>query len=101
MQLSPDVGGQLQLESFLRSTSLSNRTGYKSTAMDAAISEMKRAADDDAKTAAYEKIAEIWRDAAISVPLAHVGERIVWSDQVHGVSTTAQSAVLFDKAWRD
>lgn len=99
LQLSPDDGTQLQLESFLRSTSPSNRAGYKSAEMDDAISALKSASDDDAKKAAFERIAELWNQDVPSVPLAHVEERVVWSDRVHGLTTTAQSTVLLDKAW--
>jgi peptide/nickel transport system substrate-binding protein len=99
LQFSPDDGTVQQIESFLRSTSASNRTGFKSTPIDGIISELKKATTDEAKTAAYKKIADIWSTDAPSVPLAHVEERIVWTAKVHGVSTTAQSQVLLAKAW--
>lgn len=99
LQFTPDDGTVLQIESFLRSTSASNRVGYKNASVDAAITELKKAATDDAKTAAFKKISEAWANDAPSVPIAHVEERVVWSPKVRGLSTTAQNQVVFTKAW--
>jgi ABC-type oligopeptide transport system substrate-binding subunit len=73
--------------------------GYKNPAVDAAITELKKAATDEAKTAAFKKISDAWAADAPSVPIAHVEERVVWGSKVRGLSTTAQNQVVFTKAW--
>jgi len=96
---TPDDYAQIQIDSFLRSTSAGNRVGYKSAAMDAALNALKAAKTDDAKTAAYKQIAELWNTDAVSSVLSAVVERTAWSTKVHGIVGTSIAAVTFDKAW--
>ncbi|HEV8297084.1 MAG TPA: ABC transporter substrate-binding protein [Acidimicrobiales bacterium] len=96
---SPDDGTQAQLDSFLRSASGSNRVGYKSAAMEAALADLKKANTAAARTAAYKKIAEQWNADAPSVAIASLVERLTWNKTVHGLVPTALTNVLFDKAW--
>jgi peptide/nickel transport system substrate-binding protein len=96
---TPDDWSQVQIDSFLRSTSASNRTGYSSTAMDANLTALRTATTDAAKSAAYTKIAEQWYADVPGVVLSSLNMRIIWSPKVHGVAGGAISTALFDKAW--
>jgi peptide/nickel transport system substrate-binding protein len=97
---SPDDYTFTQLDSFLRSTSGSNRSGYKSAAMDAALDETKRASTDAEKTAGYKKIAEAIVADAPFVAIGHAEERLVMSAKVHGAVPTAFTTADFSKAFK-
>jgi peptide/nickel transport system substrate-binding protein len=96
---SPDDGAQIQLDSFLRSTSASNRVGYKNPAMDSALDDLKRAANDAQKTAAFKRIVELWNQDVPAALIAALPEREVWSNKIHDVRGTSVGAVILDKAW--
>ena len=96
----PDDWAFVQLDSIFRSTSGSNRTGYKSTAMDAALDEAKKAPTDAAKTAAYKKIADLIVADAVTVPIAHAEERLTWSAKVHGPIATSFTTADFSKTFK-
>jgi peptide/nickel transport system substrate-binding protein len=98
---TPDDWSQVQIDSFLRSTSASNRTGYSSAAMDANLLALRTANTDAAKAAAYNKIAEQWYADVPGLVLTSLNMRVVWSNKVHGIAGGSISTVLFDKAWRD
>ena len=99
LQNTPDDNAIAQLDQFLRSTSGSNRTGYKSTAMDAILSELKGAGTDQARTAASKKLADLWVADLPGVPIFHTPQGVYWTSKVHGIKGTALSAAAFDKAW--
>lgn len=99
IQLTPDDWAFTQADSFLRSTSGSNRTGYKSAAMDAALAEIKKAATDDAKKAAWKKLADLWVSDVVSVGLSAAEERTIWAAKVQGVAPASFSTVELTKAW--
>jgi peptide/nickel transport system substrate-binding protein len=90
-----------QLESFLRSTSGSNRTGYKSPAMDAALAELKKAATTETKTAAYKKIADLFVADVPSVIIGAVEERLVYRKDLKGVAPASFTTIELSKAWID
>lgn len=94
-----DDGGIFQLDYFFSSTSASNRTGYKNPAMDAALKELKAAANDDARRAAMEKIAELYAEDVPVLSLQAVREYIAWDDSVHGIVPNQGTQVFLDKAW--
>jgi peptide/nickel transport system substrate-binding protein len=97
--ISPDDYGYVALDQNLRSDSPSNRMGYKSAAMDAALKELRLASSDAAKTAAFKKIAETWNTDAVSAVYEAAVEAIIWSPKVHGLTFTQQTMTSFDKAW--
>jgi peptide/nickel transport system substrate-binding protein len=99
LQMTPDDDAVRQIEQFLKSTSASNRGGYKNPAMDAALAEMKRAGDDQSRTAAWKKVAELWNQDVISIPLSHTPQGVFWSGKVQGVKPVGLSSVVLDKAW--
>jgi peptide/nickel transport system substrate-binding protein len=83
--ISPDDGGAVQLAQNFASTSASNVTGFKSAVADAAFKELRGAATDAQKTAAYKKTEEY----------------IIWTPKVHGIVGTMKSTILLDKAWME
>ena len=97
---TPDDYGYVQLESLFRSTSGSNRTGYKSAAMDAALDEAKKAGTDAAKTAAFKKIGDLIVGDAVTAPIAHAEERLTWSAKVQGPIPTAFTTANFAKTFK-
>jgi peptide/nickel transport system substrate-binding protein len=97
--VSADDYGYIALDQNLRSDSPSNRIGYKSTAMDAALRELRLASTDAAKTAAFKKIAEVWSSDAVSAVYEATLESIFWNAKVHGLTFTQQSMTAFEKAW--
>jgi peptide/nickel transport system substrate-binding protein len=99
LTVSPDDGAQAQLDSLLRSTSPSNRTGFKDPEMDAVLDDLKVATTDDERTDAYRQIAELWIEGVPAVNLGALPERIAWNDNVHGLRSISSGAVVFDEAW--
>jgi peptide/nickel transport system substrate-binding protein len=99
LQTTPDDAGAAQIDQFLRSTSASNRTGYKNATMDATLTELKGASTDAARTAAFKKIAELWATDMPGVPIFHTPQGVYWTSKVHGIKGTGLSAAAFDKAW--
>lgn len=97
---TPDDYAYVQLDSLFRSTSGSNRTGYKSPAMDAALAEAKKAATNDAKTAAYKKIADLIVADAPVAPIAHAEEYVTYSAKIIGARPTAAGTLDFAKAFK-
>jgi peptide/nickel transport system substrate-binding protein len=80
-------------------SSHSDRYGYSSPAMDAAINELRVAATPAQETAAVGTIARIVNS---DVPFLNIawGERdIVTSPKVHGIEPTSDQAVLVGHAW--
>jgi peptide/nickel transport system substrate-binding protein len=99
LQNTPDDAASAQIDQFLRSNSASNRTGYKNPAADAALTELKGAGTDAARTAAYKKIADLWNADMPGVPIFQPPQGVYWSTKVHGIKGTGLSAAAFDKAW--
>jgi peptide/nickel transport system substrate-binding protein len=97
---TPDDYAYVQLDSLLRSTSGSNRTGYKSATMDAALNEAKKASTDAAKTAAYKKIGEVLIADAVFAPIAHAEEYVTYSSKVVGARATSAGTLEFSKAYK-
>ena len=94
-----DMGTARNLAGNLTSTSSTNRMGYKSTQMDAAIAQLKAAKDDAAKTAAYRTIAQLYLQDAPFLVLGAVDERLTWVAGINGITPGLESISYFDKAW--
>jgi len=94
-----DMGVARNLAGNLASTSSTNRTGYKSTAMDAAVAQLKVANDDATKKAAYKAIAELYVQDMPFLVLSAVDERPTWLPDVNGITRGIESIIFLDKAW--
>jgi len=101
LAIPPDDGAVWALTQNFLSTSLSNRTGYKSTVMDQALRDARLAKNDTDAKAAYQKIAEALAADIPALPFAKVEEFIAWPASIKGMRQTNRSGVLFDKAWID
>jgi peptide/nickel transport system substrate-binding protein len=100
LQVTPDALGAESLRQNLLSTLGTNRSGYESTEMDAALDALRLAPDPAAAQGAYRRIAELYaRDLPFYVDAA-VEEYVVWSSDVVDVVPTLGSVVAFDRAWR-
>jgi peptide/nickel transport system substrate-binding protein len=101
LQATPDDGASSQFDQFLRSTSASNRGGYASPDMDAALNDLQKAQNDDQRKAAYKTIAELWNRDVPSVPLLQLEQGVFWTPQVMGMRGAGLSNVSLDKVWLD
>jgi peptide/nickel transport system substrate-binding protein len=100
LQITPDDLGADALRQNLLGTLGTNRSGYESPDMDAALDALRVAADPAAKQAAFRRIAELYaRDLPFYVDAA-IEEYVAWSPEVDGVHPTLGSVVTFDDAWR-
>jgi peptide/nickel transport system substrate-binding protein len=99
LQVTPDDLGADSLRQNLYSTLGTNRSGYESAEMDAALDALRLAADPAAVQSAYRRIAELYaRDLPFYVDAA-VEEYVVWSADVVDVTPTLGSVMAFDRAW--
>lgn len=94
-----DMGTARNIAANLRSNSASNRLGYGSAAMDAAIDKLTAASSDPAKKDAYSLIAQQYVADAPFLVLGSVQERPTWKRKVHGIETNVESLISFDRAW--
>jgi peptide/nickel transport system substrate-binding protein len=94
-----DDGAAFQVGYTFLSTSTANRSGYKNPAMDSALREVRAAPTDQAKTAAYGKVAQIYTDDVPLLALQAIRERIVWDKSVHGTVANQGTQVFLDKTW--
>jgi peptide/nickel transport system substrate-binding protein len=100
LQVTPDDLGADQLRQNLYSTLGTNRSGYESAEMDAALDALRQAPDAAARQAAYRSVAEIYaRDLPLYADAA-VEEYVVWTNAVVDVVPTLGSVMTYDRAWR-
>src|SRR5690606_6944348 len=97
--ISNDDGAMAAFAQNLSSTSPSNRTGFKSDKVDQALKDLRAAASDDDKIAAFKVIAEeVARELPV-LPWGKIEEFIAWRDDVHGLTFNHSTSVHLDKAW--
>src|SRR5690606_9170019 len=81
--ISNDDGAMAALAQNLSSTSPSNRTGFKNEKVDQALKDLRAAASDDDKIAAFKVIVEeVAREVPV-LPWGKIEEYIAWQDDVH------------------
>jgi ABC-type oligopeptide transport system substrate-binding subunit len=101
LAISSDDGAMAALAQNLASTSPSNRTGFKNAKVDQAQKDLRAAATDDQKKAAFKIIAE---EVNAQLPwitrLAQETFRVI-SPKVHGAVGGLKSLMYFDKAWME
>ncbi|WP_233266669.1 ABC transporter substrate-binding protein [Tomitella fengzijianii] len=95
----PDAAPYIRLYSALSSTSTNNSSGYHSAEMDALLAKIQQAPDEDAKRAAFAELQQQFTAHAPMVPMASGSNFVAWSPNVHGVTPTMDSVMLFDDAW--
>ncbi|MEO9222758.1 MAG: ABC transporter substrate-binding protein, partial [Mycobacteriaceae bacterium] len=88
-----------RLYSALNSKSTNNTIGYSNPDMDALLSKIQAAPDDQAKTAALADLQKLVNDTVPFVTLHATATFIPWQKNVHGVKPTLDGVILFDKVW--
>jgi peptide/nickel transport system substrate-binding protein len=79
--------------------SVAPRFGYSSPEMDAALDQLRVATTDDARTAAFKTIAEVWnRDMPAAILGVHHSAWI-GSPKLHGITQTTSDLILLGDAW--
>lgn len=95
--LPPTDGAYVQLQENLGGEH--NAFGFRHEAFSDALAQLRVAATDEAKTAAFAAIAEAWAAAVPVVPVHEGSARLIFSPKLHGARDTSQIALLFDDAW--
>jgi peptide/nickel transport system substrate-binding protein len=95
----PDESAMAAFAQNLSSTSISNRVGFRSDKVDAALKAIRSAKSDAEKTAAYKVIAEEYNAQLPWYTFAPIEEFITWSPKVNGMTVMGRGSVLLDKAW--
>jgi peptide/nickel transport system substrate-binding protein len=97
--IGPDDSALWSLAQALGSTAASNRVGFKSTAVDQALKDLRAAKDDNAKKAAYKVIAEEFNAQVPWINYSAVETLKAFSPKVQGVTGSHRQYLYFDKAW--
>jgi peptide/nickel transport system substrate-binding protein len=97
--IGPDDGAVNTLVTNFRSPAAAARWGYNNPDMDAALSEARRAASDDQRRGAFQKIQDLFVKEAVAYPFSATTEMIAWDKRVHGATPSQQTVVFLDKAW--
>ncbi|HUP72174.1 MAG TPA: ABC transporter substrate-binding protein [Acidimicrobiales bacterium] len=97
--IGPDDSALWSLAQALGSTAASNRVGFKSTAVDQALKDLRAAKDDNAKRAAYKIIAEEFNAQVPWINYSAVETLKAFSPKVQGVTGSHRQYLYFDKAW--
>ncbi len=80
-------------------TAISNRTGYCNEEMDAAVNQLRTAANNQDLKDAYAEVWRVWLETMPSVPLNLIVEYVLFQDNVKGVIDSQTSIVSFHKAY--
>lgn len=99
LPLVNDDGAALALQQNLLSTSPTNRVGYSSAAMDAALRELKAADSDDARVEAYRRVASIYNEDLPLLALQAIPIYLAHDDDVHGITAAHDTMFYLDDAW--
>lgn len=74
--------------------------GYDNPEMNTALDELRQASTPSAGRGAMNKVQTIWNKTVPEVPYSYAAATYVWDKDVHGIVPTAQSGVLYAKAWK-
>ncbi|MBM7519652.1 ABC transporter substrate-binding protein [Nocardioides nitrophenolicus] len=95
----PDSDPYAALDTAMNSTSGANPGRYASPEMDGLLAELRAADGPEEGDATLAKIEELWKKDAVYLNVGFGGFLEAWNDNVHGITPTTQTAVLFDDAW--
>jgi peptide/nickel transport system substrate-binding protein len=87
------------LDRSLRSDSSATRIGYASAEMDAALDQLRTAADVEARRAAIAEIQEIWNETVPSAVIRASEYVVASADDVHGLVFDHEVITYFDQAY--
>lgn len=83
----------------LLSTSPQNASGFKNADYDALVNQLKTAADDAATQEILDQLQVLWDEQVPAAIFTSTPELVAWNDNVHGITSTVNSIVLFDQAF--
>lgn len=83
----------------LHSTSPTNPGRYANPEMDELLAELKSAAGPEEGAETMAAIEELWKEDVPYVNLSGGAFFEGWTEDVHGIQPTSETAVLFDEAW--
>jgi peptide/nickel transport system substrate-binding protein len=83
----------------LLSTSPQNASGFKNADYDALVNQLKTAADDAATQEILDQIQVLWDEQVPAAIFTSTPELVAWNENVHGITSTVNSIVLFDQAF--
>lgn len=89
----------VSLDRSLRSDSSASRIGYANADMDAALDELRTAADVEARRAAIAEIQEVWNATAPSAILRASEYVVAWAPRVHGITFSQEAIAYYDEAY--
>jgi peptide/nickel transport system substrate-binding protein len=98
---SNDEGGFVAFNQNLLSTAASNRIGFKDAGVDAALVAIRLAVTDDARKAAFARLATAIYASAPMVVYGKIDQLVAYSPKVHGLTPTMRDSVTFTKAWME
>jgi peptide/nickel transport system substrate-binding protein len=80
-------------------STVSNRYGFTSPAMDAALNQLRTAATPAKEKAAVAAMAKIYNSQVPWLNFSYGGRDIMLAKNVHGVQTTSNQCIIFGGAW--
>ncbi len=83
----------------LYSTSVSNPGRYANPEMDALLDELAAAHSPEEGMETMSAIEELWKEDVPYINVSGGAFFNVWAENVHGVKSTTETAILFDEAW--
>lgn len=95
----PDSDPYSALDTAMNSASAANPGRYASPEMDRLLGELRGASAPEDGMEVMTQIEELWKKDAVYVNVGFGGFLEAWNENVHGITPTTQTAVLFDDAW--
>lgn len=95
----PDEDPYSRLATNLNSQSPQNPAGYADEEMDRLIAELQ-GAEGEAATDLLTQINERWQETVPGVAMGAGAFFIPWNDDVHGITSTSETLLLFGDAWK-
>lgn len=95
----PDADPYSALDTAMNSTSAANPGRYANPEMDRLLGELRGVTAPEDGMEIMTQIEELWKKDAVYVNVGFGGYLEAWNENVHGITPTTQTAVLFDDAW--
>ncbi|KRA29505.1 MULTISPECIES: ABC transporter substrate-binding protein [unclassified Nocardioides] len=95
----PDEDPYSRLSTNLNAQSPQNPSGYSNPEMDGLIAQLQ-AAEGDAATALLTKINELWQETVPGIAMGAGAFFQPWNKDVHGITSTSETLMLFGGAWK-
>ncbi len=88
------------LANVLNSKSGANLSGYTSKEMDGLLAQLQAADSPESGKGVMTKIEELWNKDQPGIGIAAQGSYLPWGKDVYGIKPTAETMMLYDKAWK-